>query len=157
MSCWIYFSSHIHNSFRRPWNIFLTVVKGECAFLFCSYWHLERYKSRHSWGDSLFLQLRHASGTLYHLILDLVFVPQNSNLFSKLILSHRFLRTNFVVSVFFCFCFFYCALNTQQSGYVRTTSLIIVVIIIKLNISPAHLSTPKKIDNHSFFLRVFAP
>ena len=48
--------------------------------------------------------------------------------------------TNFVVSVFslccvlflfcFCFCFwFYCALNTQQGGYVRITSLIIIIII----------------------------
>ena len=43
--------------------------------------------------------------------------------------------TNFVVSVFlcvvFCFCFvfgFYCALNTQQGGYVRITSLIIIII-----------------------------
>ena len=53
----------------------------------------------------LFLQLRYASGTIYHLILDLVFVPQNSNLFSKLILCHRFSRTNFVVSVFFGFVF----------------------------------------------------
>ena len=57
----------------------------------------------------LFLQPRHASGTLYHLIFDLVFVPQNSSLFSKLILCHRFSMTNFVVSVFlcvvFCFCF----------------------------------------------------
>ena len=42
--------------------------------------------------------------------------------------------TNFVVSVFlcvvfcFCFCFwFYCALNTQQCGYVRITSLIIII------------------------------
>ena len=32
----------------------------------------------------LFLKLRHASGTLSHLIFDLVFVPQNSSLFSKL-------------------------------------------------------------------------
>ena len=31
----------------------------------------------------LFLQLRHAPRTLYHLILDLVFVPQNSNYFSS--------------------------------------------------------------------------
>ena len=62
----------------------------------------------------LFLQLCHASGTLYHLILDLVFVPQNSNLFSKLILCHRFTRTNFVVSVFsFVLFLFYCTLNTQ--------------------------------------------
>ena len=70
----------------------------------------------------LFLQPRHASGTLYHLISDLVFVPQNSSLLSKLILCHRFSMTNFVVSVFLCvvflFCFwFYCALNTQQGGY----------------------------------------
>ena len=53
----------------------------------------------------LFLQLRFASGTLYHLILDLVFVPQNSNLFSKLTLHvhvcHRFSRTKFVVFAFF--------------------------------------------------------
>ena len=83
----------------------------------------------------LFLQPRHASGTLYHLIFDLVFVLQNSSLFSKLILCHRFSMTNFVVSVFFfvlCFCFlfcfwFYCALNTQQGGYVRITSLIIII------------------------------
>ena len=38
----------------------------------------------------LFLQVRPASGTLYHLVSDLVFVPQNSNPFSKLILCHRF-------------------------------------------------------------------
>ena len=55
-----------------------------------------------------FLQQRCASGTLYHLILDLVFVPQNWNLFSKLILCHRFSRTNFVVSVFLRFCFVFC-------------------------------------------------
>ena len=57
-----------------------------------------------------FLQLRHASGTLYDLILhvDLVFVPQHSNLFSKLILCHRFSKTNFAVSVFSLFCFVYC-------------------------------------------------
>ena len=55
----------------------------------------------------LFLQLRHASGTLYHLILELVFVPQHSNLFSKLILCHRFSRTNFCFVCFslYCFCF----------------------------------------------------
>ena len=86
----------------------------------------------------LFLQPRHASGTLYHLIFDLVFVLQNSSLFSKLILCHRFSMTNFVVSVFLCvmFCFwFYCALNTQQGGYVRITSLIIIIIIIINNTS----------------------
>ena len=33
----------------------------------------------------LLLQLRNASGTLHHLFLDLVFAPQHSNLFSKLI------------------------------------------------------------------------
>ena len=49
----------------------------------------------------LFLQLHHASRNLYHLISDLVFVPQSSNLFSKLILCHRF---NFV-SGFLSFCF----------------------------------------------------
>ena len=48
----------------------------------------------------LFLLLCHASGNLYHLIFDLVFVPQISNLFSKLILCHRFSRTNVVMSVF---------------------------------------------------------
>ena len=57
----------------------------------------------------LFLQPRHAYGTLYHLIFDLVSVLQNSSLFSKLILCHRFSMTNFFVSVFlcvmFCFCF----------------------------------------------------
>ena len=59
------------------------------------------------WVTGLFLQPRHASGTLYHLIFALVFVPQNSSLFSKLILCHRFSMTNFVVSVFLCvvFCF----------------------------------------------------
>ena len=78
----------------------------------------------------LFLQLHHASGTLYHLILDLVLVPQNSNLFSKVLLCHRFSMTYFVVSVFSLFCFvfrFYCPLNTQQNGYVRITSLIIII------------------------------
>ena len=80
----------------------------------------------------LFLQPRHASGTLYHLIFDLVFVPQNSSLFSKLILCHRFSMTNFVVSVFlcvvFCFCFVFGFTATQRSGYVRITSLIIIII-----------------------------
>ena len=56
----------------------------------------------------LFLQPRHASGTLYHLIFDLVFVPQSSSLFSKLILCHRFSMTNFVVSVFLCVVFCFC-------------------------------------------------
>ena len=54
----------------------------------------------------LFLQLRPASGTLLlNQILDLVFVPQHLNLFSKLILCHKFSRTNLVVSVFLCFVF----------------------------------------------------
>ena len=35
-----------------------------------------------------------------------------------------FSRNNFVVSVFFRFCFWlYCALNTQHGGYVRITRL----------------------------------
>ena len=39
--------------------------------------------------------------------------------------------TNLVVSVFFRFVIrFYCALNTQQGGYVHITSLIINIIII---------------------------
>ena len=90
----------------------------------------------------LFLQPPHASGTLYHLIFHLVFVPQNSSLFSKLVLCHRFSMTNFVVSVFLCvvFCFwFYCALNTQQGGYVCITSVIIIIIIIK--IQDIHVNT----------------
>ena len=53
--------------------------------------------------------------------------------------------TNFVVSVFFfvlcfvfCFVFvlffgFYCALNTQQGGYVRITSLVIIIIITSVD------------------------
>ena len=53
----------------------------------------------------VFLQLRHASGNLYNLICNLVFEPQNSSLFSKLILCHKFSRTNFVLSVFSCFVF----------------------------------------------------
>ena len=78
------------------------------------------------WVTGLFLQLRHPSGTLDHLILDLVFVQLKSLL--KLILCHRFSRINFVVSVFFVLFVFgvYCALNTQQGGYVRITSLIII-------------------------------
>ena len=44
--------------------------------------------------------------------------------FSKLILCHRFSKTNFVVSVFFHFVFgFYYALNTQHGGYVHITRL----------------------------------
>ena len=69
-------------------------------------------------------------GTLYHLMLDLVSAPQISNDISKLILCHRFSRTNFVLSVLLCFSFGFChcALNTQQGGYVRVTSLIIIII-----------------------------
>ena len=50
--------------------------------------------------------------------------------------------TNFVVSVFlcvvflFCFVLVYCALNTQQGGYVRITSLIIIIIIITNSSDP---------------------
>ena len=61
---------------------------------------LSEPKSGYSWGASIFLQLRHASRTLYPLILDLVFVPQNLNLFSKLDFCHMFSRTNLIVSVF---------------------------------------------------------
>ena len=48
----------------------------------------------------LFLQLCHAFGTLYHLILDHVSVPQILNLFSKLILCHRFLKDQFLMCLF---------------------------------------------------------
>ena len=68
----------------------------------------------------LFLQLRHTSATLYHLNLDLVFVPQHYIFFLKLILCLRFSRINFVVSVsFVCFFWFYCTFNTQQGGHVH--------------------------------------
>ena len=71
------------------------------------------------------LQLRHASGTLSHLILDLVFVPQNSNFFSKLILCHSFSRTNFVCV---CFVLFWVLQRLKHSlwiyrGYVCITIL----------------------------------
>ena len=52
------------------------------------------------------------SGTLYHLILDLVYVPQNSKLFSKLIMS-QVSKDKFccVCFLFVSFCFVYCGLE----------------------------------------------
>ena len=65
----------------------------------------------------LFLQLRHASGFLCHLILDLVF--------QGLIFLCLFFFILFVFG-------FYCALNTQHGGYVRITSLIIIIHLLLL-------------------------
>ena len=55
------------------------------------------------------------SSTLY--TLDLVFVRQNSNLFWKLTLCHRFSRTNLVVSVFFRLFLVYNAVNKQHAQW----------------------------------------
>ena len=74
-------------------------------------------------GDMSFSSAAPRIWNCLSLILDLVFVPQHSNLFTKLILCHRFSRTNCCVCFsLFCFVFgFYCALNTQQGRYVHIT------------------------------------
>ena len=57
------------------------------------------------------------------------------------------------MSVFLCFvCFgFYCALNTQQSGYMRITIRITIIIIIIIISTWCHhkifLITPKHLPN----------
>ncbi len=80
----------------------------------------------------IFLQLRHASGTFYHLILDLVFVPTNSNHFSKHILCHRFSRTNLVASVFFRL-FWFTAPWTLSRVCALQVFIVIIIIITSQN------------------------
>ena len=80
----------------------------------------------------LFLQLRHASGTLYHLILDLAIVPQNSNLFLNLCYVTGF-QGLILLSVFFCFFLWFVLLqleHTKQGGYVRITNLIVSIYLV---------------------------
>ena len=79
----------------------------------------------------LFLQLRHASGTLYHLILliELGFVPQHSNLFSKLMLQ-VFQGLIFVVSVFLLFVFWFLVRLEHQAGCKCALQVLLLFIII---------------------------
>ena len=72
------------------------------------------------------------SGAPYPLILDLVFVPKNSNLFSKLILCHRFSRNNFIASVFRCFCFvcWLLLLLEDQVGWIHMCALQVLLLLL---------------------------
>ena len=79
--------------------------------------------------------------------------------------SSKFSMTNFFVSVFLCvvfcllFCFwFYCVLNTQKGGYVRITSLniiIIIIIMVKCTVHfPERVNQFKQNSTHKLFLTV---
>ena len=79
-------------------------------------------------------QLCHSSGTLYHLMLNRVFVPQNSNFLSKLILCHRFSRTVFVVHVFSLLCFWFTAPWTTSRVDMCALQVFFIIIIITITI-----------------------
>ena len=60
--------------------------------------------------------------------------PQNSNLFSKLILCHKMSRTDLVVSFFSVCVWFYLALNTHLGGFGALQVFNVIIIIIKQSI-----------------------